>query len=82
MKLAVTPEEQRRWMQQWRGAAVALEEMKRHQLQTLTEEQAWAQIEALQSLSDVWREPDQSSGLIEQQALFKKLHDRALSNGV
>jgi len=73
MKLATTPEEQRRWMAQWRSAAVALAEMKRYELQTLTDEQAWEQIEALQSIPDAWRDPEKPCGLIEQQALFQKL---------
>ncbi len=50
MKLAATPEEQRRWMAQWRRAAVALAEMKRHELQMLTDDEAWRQIEAIQSM--------------------------------
>jgi len=73
MKLATTPEEQRRWMEQWRLAAVALEEMKRYELQMLTEEQAWQQIEAIQSIRDVWRDPDEPPGLVAQQALFQRL---------
>ncbi len=73
MKLATTPEEQRRWMAQWRSAAVALAEMKRHELQTLTDEQAWRQIEALQSVSEIWRDPEAPPGLVAQQALFRKL---------
>lgn len=75
MKLATTPDEQRRWMEQWRRAAVALAEMKRYELQALTEEKAWQQIEAIQSipLREVWRNRDKPCGLIEQQALFKKL---------
>lgn len=73
MKLATTPEEQRRWMEQWRHTAVALEEMKRYELQMLTEEDAWFQIETLQSISGVWRDPEKTSGLIQQQAFFKKL---------
>ncbi len=73
MKLAVTHEEQRRWMEQWRSAAVALAEMKRYELQTLTDEQAWRQIEALQSISEIWRDPDAPPGLVAQQALFGKL---------
>jgi len=73
MILAATPEEQRRWMEQWRRAAVMLEEAKRRELQLLTDEQAWKQIEALQSIPDAWRETGKSSGLIEQQAFFKKL---------
>jgi hypothetical protein len=73
MKLAVTPAERRRWIEQWRRAAVALEKMKRFELQTLTEEDAWRQIEAIQSTPDIWRDPAAKPGLIEQQALFKKL---------
>ncbi len=60
-------------MEQWRQTAVALEEMRRYELQHLTDEQAWRQIESLQSLLDVWRDPDAPCGLIEQQALFGKL---------
>ena len=73
MKLATTPEEQRRWMAQWRLAAVALAEMKRYELQNLTDEQAWEQIEALQSISEIWRDPEAPPGLVAQQALFQKL---------
>lgn len=73
MKLATTPEEQRRWMEQWRRAAVVLEEMKRYELQTLTEKQAWQQIEAIQSIPDVWRNPEKPPGLVAQQTLFRKL---------
>ena len=73
MKLATTPEEQRRWMAQWRLAAVALEEMKRYELQTLSDEQAWRQIEALQAISEIWRDPETPPGLVAQQALFQKL---------
>ncbi len=73
MKLATTPEERRRWMEQWRQAAVALEEFRRYELRMLTEEEAWKQIEAIQSLPDIWRDPERPCGLIEQQALFQKL---------
>ena len=73
MKMATTPEEQRRWMEQWRRAAIALEEVRRYELQTLTEEQAWRTIEAIQSHQDVWRDPETPCGLVAQQALFQKL---------
>jgi hypothetical protein len=72
MKLATTPEEQRRWMEQWRSAAVALEEMKRYELQTLTDEQAWEQIEDLLSLADYYPRRSDTSGLVEQQAWFRR----------
>ena len=72
MKLATTPEEQRRWMEQWRSAAVALEEVKRMELMELTEEEAWRRTEALLSLPKPWRRPDAECGLVEQQAWFHK----------
>lgn len=73
MKLATTPEELRRWMKHWRNAAIVLEEMKRHELQTLSEEEAWREIEAIQSAPEIWRDPETPPGLIAQQALFRKL---------
>ena len=73
MKLATTPEEQRRWMEQWREAGVYLEEVRRYDLMTLTEEQAWRHIEAVQGdLIHAWRNPDESCGFLEQQAVFHR----------
>jgi len=65
-------EEQRRWMEQWRNAAVALEETKRQELMALTEEEAWRKTEALLSLPKPWRRPDRECGLVEQQAWFHR----------
>ena len=76
MKLAETPEEQRRWMEQWRGAAVALAEMKRYELQNLTAEQAWRQTEDLLSLVDYYPRRSDTSGLVEQQGWFRRLRSR------
>jgi hypothetical protein len=75
MKLATTPEEQRRWMGQWREAAVYLEEVRRYDLMTLTEAQAWRHIEAVQGdlTHDAWRNPDEPCGFLEQQALFQRV---------
>ncbi len=71
MKLATTPEEQRRWMDQWREAAVYLEAVRRYDLRTLTEEKAWQQINAVQGeLEQAWRNPDEPCGFLEQQAVF------------
>ncbi len=74
MKLATTPEEQRQWMTQWRQAAMALEEFRRFELQTLTEENAWRQIEAVLSLAGYYPRHTDASGLVEQQAWFRRLH--------
>ena len=72
MKLATTPEEQRRWVEQWRRAAVALAEMKRYELQRLTDEQAWRETEDLLSLVDYYPRHSETSGLVEQQAWFQR----------
>jgi hypothetical protein len=73
MKLAITPEEQRQWMQQWREAAIFLDEVKRYELANMTDEESWRTIEILQSIKGGWRDPNVVCGLIEQQALFSKL---------
>ena len=74
MKLATTPEEQRLWMEQWRNAAVALDEVKRRELMDLNEETAWRRTEALLSLPKPWRQPSLECGLVEQQAWFHGRH--------
>jgi hypothetical protein len=70
MKLATTPEEQRRWMEQWREAAIALDEVRRDELANLTDEEAWRQTDALLELADHYREESLSSGLVDQQLWF------------
>ena len=74
MKLATTPEQEqeRRWMAQWREAAITLDEVKRYDLANLSDEEAWRSIQDLQSIPDVWRDPKAVCGLIEQQAFFAK----------
>jgi hypothetical protein len=67
---------QRRWMEQWRGAALALEEHKRRELRFLTDERALAASDALLALACPERlspERRNSSGLVEQQ---QQLHRR------
>ena len=76
MHLAETPEEQRRWMQQWRAAAVALRKVKREELRAMKDEDAVAAFNALDMPPElVWRSPERirSSGLVEQQRLFQKM---------
>ncbi|HTA30550.1 MAG TPA: hypothetical protein VK731_08685 [Candidatus Cybelea sp.] len=73
MKLATTPEEQRQWMQQWREAAIYMDEVKRDELANMTDEDGWRAIESIQSVGNGWRNPAAVCGLIEQQALFVKL---------
>jgi len=70
--MATTPAEQRRWMQQWRQAAIFLDEVKRDELANLTEREAMRQIKSVLSLPGGWRNPDESCGLVEQQAFFQR----------
>lgn len=63
---------QRRWVEQWRQTALALDEVKRYELANLTEEQAWRQTEDLLSLPEIWRDPNAVCGLIEQQVFFQR----------
>jgi len=63
-------------MQQWRDAAIALDEVRRDELANLTEEQARRGIRMLLEIPGGWRNPSQLSGLIEQQALFQILRRR------
>jgi len=70
MKLATTPEEQRRWVEQWREASIALDEVRRDELANLTDEEAWRQTDALLELAEHYREESSSSGLVEQQFWF------------
>ena len=72
MKMATTPADQKRWMAQWREAAIALDEVKRDELANLTERDAWRQIEALLSLAPHYRRLSRTSGLVKQQAWFHK----------
>ena len=75
MKLAETPEQQRLWMTQWRQAAIALEEFQWFELQTMTDAEAWQQIEAVLSLARHYPRPSDTSGLVEQQAWFGRLRE-------
>jgi hypothetical protein len=72
MKMATTPAEQRRWMQQWREAAIALDEVRRDELASLTPRDARRQIRSVLGLPRGWRNPDEPCGLVEQQAFFQR----------
>jgi hypothetical protein len=70
MKMATTPEEQRQWMQQWREAAIFMDEVKRDELANMTAEEGWRAMESLLSLVPHYRRLSRTSGLVEQQAFF------------
>ncbi len=67
-----TREQQLEWVKTYKAAAIELEEQRWRELQALTDEEALRISDMLLSIPvpDRWRE---SSGLVEQQALFQKL---------
>jgi hypothetical protein len=73
MKPALTPEEQRQWMEQWREAAIYLDEVKRDELANMTDQEGWRAIESVLSPAPRYRRLSRTSGLVKQQALFAKL---------
>jgi hypothetical protein len=75
MDSGITIEQQRRLVQQWRITGPLLEEFKKQELRAMTDEEARAISEML--LSPVpsphdWRPDPQSSGLVEQQRIFRR----------
>ena len=67
-----TREQQQEWVRTYKAAAIALEEQRWSELQSLTDEEALWMSETLLSMPVTIRRRE-SSGLVEQQALFAKL---------
>ena len=66
---------ERRWVEQWRRAAVALEEQRRAELRAMSDRDALAASEALLSMALVIPlKPERitDSGLVQQQSLFHR----------
>jgi len=75
VQLGVDEAAQRLWLDQWKGAAIALEEQRRLELRTLTAERARTASDALLSVvppGDLAAHRRTHSGLVEQQALFHR----------
>ena len=73
--MALTPEQEQAWMEQWRSAGVALAEQRRIELRSLSTGAALSATEALLSLADPRNIPERrrsGSGLVEQQALLHR----------
>lgn len=71
----MTPEQYQQWMQQWRHASVALEQVKREELARMTEAEALEAANDLLELSaQSYHDPryETYSGLIEQQRILHK----------
>ncbi|HEY2799577.1 MAG TPA: hypothetical protein VGI85_03220 [Chthoniobacterales bacterium] len=78
LRLAETPEEQKRWMAQWRLAEAALLEVKREELRALSDADAIGSFNALDMPAEmIYRSPEreQSLGLAEQQRIFGKVRN-------
>lgn len=75
VRLAETPEEQKKWMAQWRLAEVALLEVKREELRALTDDEAIFAFNSFDLPPEmIYRAPDraESPGFVEQQRIFRK----------
>jgi hypothetical protein len=66
----------RRRLRIWQDAQPLLEEQRWRELMNLTDEQALGLTQALFRRPGIRREPRQTSGLVEQQALFARSRDR------
>lgn len=75
----VTQTEKKKWMRQWKSAAIALRKVKRSELVALTDDDVRKAVSWL--LADTvtqYKNPryETYSGLIEQQRYFKKLRTK------
>ena len=66
----------RRWVKAWQDAAPQLERIRRQELRQLDPYQAIALLCGIANYRDPPRAPKPTSGLIEQQRLFRKLARR------
>lgn len=77
--MAETPEEQKQWMAQWRLAEEGLREVKRQELQAMTEEEVLETCDMLLADADQFYIAPRfrsSSGLVEQQRIFQRARVR------
>jgi hypothetical protein len=66
------PDQIDRIRQQFRQTAEALEQVRARELLEMTDEEAWRQIKLLKVSGTPWRQRDDWSGLVEQQAYFMR----------
>ncbi len=64
--------DEKKWIKQWKAAAVGLEEQRALELAAMTDEQARRFTETLLSLADHNDNPRGYSGLVEQQRYFHR----------
>jgi hypothetical protein len=63
----------KQWVETWKRAGPELERFRYEELRALTHEQSMAAIQDLLELGYQFARPRQTSGLVEQQRLFRKL---------
>lgn len=64
--------DEKKWIEQWKAAALGLEEQRALELAAMTDEQARRFSEMLLALADHKDNPSGYSGLVEQQRLFHR----------
>jgi len=69
--------QQRRWARQWKRASRELEEQHVAELRNLSEAEALRQSDAMLELAPRFRRLRRTSGLVKQQALFRRLLERS-----
>ncbi len=74
-----TSQQQKRWLEQWQYAAANLPRLEYQELRALTNKQLIARIDAVLSMAGHPEYRDHhrrsTSGLVDQQALFRKLRE-------
>jgi hypothetical protein len=60
------------WRKQYRETVELLETIRMREIKALTDERAWEIIQSLACFGEPWRERPDWSGLVEQQAVFRR----------
>jgi hypothetical protein len=71
-------EELRLWVETWKKAGKALEEIKRHKLQSYNYPENQEIIDSMLQFAYKHRKPRLTSGLVEQQRWFMKMREKQL----
>lgn len=67
-------EEQLRWIEAWKRAEVALEEIHRKELREFNYEERREAVLGMLELGALFRRPRNTSGMIEMQKILRKMH--------
>jgi len=72
MTSKITHDEAREFVERWKKAGPVLEKIRREELRNLTHKDCQQQIHALLEIGSQSRQPRCTSGLLEQQRIFRK----------